>query len=532
MKRMKRLAALALTLCLLCGCGGSEQTQSEEAPEVVAGVSGGKPLTVRAAADDLFSLNFDPAAGTNPIRTDSAVNTQFWSLLYDSVFTLEEDFTTVTSRVVTDWTTDDYIWWVFRIDTGLRFSDGSPLTAGDIAYSINQAKQSAYYSGRLRCMYGCSALDEGSFAISTPQADSLLPAMLNIPIIKRGDAGETDPVGSGPYRLREDRAALVPNPEYSGGKVPLDIIRLRDYMDPGARISAFEDGEIDLVTNDPTGMYNLGYGSSETRYYDTTNLHFIGFNTRGNYFQSPQARRAVSYLIDREYMTEELMQGCGVPATLPVHPKCPLYDGEYASRFRYDPETAAALLREAGVEDLDDDGKPEILVTGIVVELNIRFIVNSDSSVKLAEARRLTEELNALGITTTLQELSWNDYTEALRKGEFDMYYGELRLGADWNLTSLFRVPDLNARNVSWGMNYGRVADRTLQELYAAFLAAPEEARYDACQAAVQAVCEGGYLIPICFERRQVLTRRGVVSGLRPTQYDIFSGFLDWTFHL
>ena len=486
---------------------------------------------MREASDHVFSLNFDPESGINPLRAESAANMQFWSLVYDSVFAVDEDFS-FSSEIVTDYRTDDYVWWVFDVDTTITFSDGTPLTAGDVAYSIQMAQRSDYYSARLSCIYGASALSDDSFAITAAQANSRLPAMLNIPVIKRGAYSEDDPLGTGPYMLGEDRGGLVTNPlSRHAGEMPLDVIYLKDRMKTDARIAAFEEAEIDIVTNDPTGMYNLGYGSTnETRYYDTTNMHFIGFNTRGNYFQSARTRGAVAYLLDRDYVADSLMNGCGVAAALPVHPRSELYDAAYAGSLAYDPETAAALFEEGGVGDLDDDGVLEILVTGIIVELNIKFIVNNDSSVKLSAARRLTEELNALGITTTLYELSWEDYMSALVSGDFDMYYGELRLGADWNLGSLFRIPGRADREQGvWYMNYARTTDETYAEKYAAYLGAPDEERYDAFQEAARYVLESGLILPICFERRAVLTHRGVVSGMHATQYDLFHRFSEWS---
>lgn len=534
--RSRLLAAFLAAVCLLGGCGAEPAADSDaetslpEEPTIAAADT----TTGRQAADAVFSLNFDSGAGTNPLRAQSSANLQFWSLLYDSVFVVEEDFT-VSSEIVTSYTTDDYIWWVFHIDTSVTFSDGSALTAADVAYSIQRAQQVEYYAGRLSCIYGVSALDGSSFAISTKYANTQLPLLLNIPIIQYGAYFEDDPIGTGPYMLNTARSALVQNPEYRhAGEQPLDTIYLRDYMDASDRITAFEDASIDIVTNDPTGMYNLGYGSgNETRFYDTTNLHYVGFNTSSLYFQNAAARRAVAWIIDRDYVVDTLMDGCGVTATLPVHPTSALYDSEYAETTGYDPEKCASAFAAAGVDDLDGDDALEMLVTGIVVELDIRFIVNNDSVVKVRAARRICEELNSLGITTTLYELSWNDYINALAAGNYDMYYGELRMSADWDISALFAVPGDDDRSEgNWGKNYARTTDSTYTELYRAFSAAPEEQRYDAFQAAVQYVTENAILLPICFERRQVLTHPGVVSGIRATQYDLFHHFLEWRINL
>ena len=488
----------------------------------------------------MFSLNYDPDAGLNPIKAESSTNMMFWSLLYDSVFELDEDFN-VSSEVVTGYTTSDNIWWVFNVDTSIPMTDGSTLTARDVAYSIQQAQQSAYYSSRLSVIYGVSAMSEDCFAITTKYADSLLPALLNIPIIKYGSAGEDVPAGSGPYRLSEsgDRLVLFQENRHAG-EMPLEEISLKSYMDAAEKISAFEDGRLDIVTNDPTGMYNLGYGSSnEIRYYPTSNLHYLGFNMSSPFFQSSLCRYAMQFAMDKNYVVE-LMNGCGVATSLPVLPSSPLYDESYADKFTYDLDKCASLFESANVKDHDSDGVLEFLVTGIVVEIDIDFIVNSNSTVKVQAARKLAEDLNAIGIKTTLRELSWSDYVDALEKGDFDMYYGEIRLTADWNLACLFEEYDQNVYKydnlgnkwVDVKKNYARCQDSSYAELYYAYLAAGEAERPAKFREACRYLMENGGIVPICFEKRQVLTHRGVVSGIAATQYDVFHKFEDWKIEL
>ena len=530
------LLILSLTL-LLTGCAGARNPDgAAETPEPVYDqVIPGTEVKERTPADRLFSLNYDPNASMNPIRAESSANMQFWSLLYDSVFTVDPDWT-VSSEVVTEWNSDDFIWWVFHIDTSICFSDGTNLSAADIAYSIQRAQQSEYYKNRLSIIYGISALSADTFAITTKYANSRFPSLLNIPIIKKGDYFEDRPLGTGPYMLSEEGDRLVLSPLHRhAGEMPLKVIYLRDCMDTSARIRAFEEAGIDLVVNDPTGMYNLGYGSSnETRYFDTSNLHFIGFNTESMFFLTAAARAAVGYAADRDYVVSTLMNDCGVTATLPVHPGSELYDEAYAKQFQFNPEKASLMFQNAGVSDYDNDGKLEMLITGIVVELNIRFIVNSDSTAKVLAARRICEQLNEIGITTTLYELTWADYLESLEKGEFDMYYGEIRMTPDWNLSELFRPRENRSKDTSFvGMNYARTRDTTYLALYERFLGEADDVkRYEEFQDISRYITEPAIILPICFERRELLTHRGVATGISATQYDVFHNFKDWTITL
>ncbi len=527
---------LALTL-LLTGCAGFRRSaaQPEEPEPFYNQIIPGTEVKERQPADRVFSLNYDPNASMNPIRAESSANMQFWSLLYDSVFTVNPDWT-VSSEVITDWQSDDFIWWVFHVDTAIPFSDGTTLTAADVAYSIQRAQQSSYYANRLDMIYGISALSADTFAITTKYANSQFPALLNIPIIKNGDYFEDRPLGTGPYMLSEEGDRLVRAPgNRHAAEMPLDTIWLRDCMDTSNRIRAFEEAAIDLVVNDPTGMYNLGYGSSnETRYFDTSNMHYIGFNTRSMFFLTAAARCAVGFAADRSAIVSSLMNGCGVVTTLPVHPGSPYYDESYARGFAFDPEKAALMFENAGVSDYDQDGKLEMLVTGIVVELNIRFIVNSDSTAKVLAARKICEQLNDLGITTTLYELTWADYIDCLEKGEFDMYYGEIRLTPDWNLSALFLPRENRSKDVTFqGMNYALTRDYGYVNLYEKYLAeADESARREDFQSINRYITETGIILPICFERRELLTHRGVATGISATQYDVFHNFNEWTINL
>jgi len=184
-KGIAKTISFLLAALLLTGCAG----KGSETPTVTAPpeeetsdllINGQAPI-VRQSVDHVFSLNYDPDAPLNPIRAESSANMQFWSLLYDSVFTLDEDFN-VSSEIVREIRTEDYQWWVFDLNTDICFSDGTPLTAQDVAYSIQRAQQTSYYRERLSIIYGVSAMGTDCFAVSTYYADSQLPALLNIPI--------------------------------------------------------------------------------------------------------------------------------------------------------------------------------------------------------------------------------------------------------------------------------------------------------------------------------------------------------------
>ena len=122
----KRLPALLLAmLMLLSACGKKDDENEGEEEEYFVG---DQVVQQTSAEDNVFSLNFDTDGGLNPLNAASSNNMLFWSLMYDSVYVVENDFS-VTSEIVKEYETSDYEWWVFDIYDNITFHDGTPLTA-------------------------------------------------------------------------------------------------------------------------------------------------------------------------------------------------------------------------------------------------------------------------------------------------------------------------------------------------------------------------------------------------------------------
>ena len=217
-----------------------------------------------------------------------------------------------------------------------------------------------------------------------------------------------------------------------------------------------------------------------------------------------------------------------MPAALPIHPNNSLYPQELAQSLSYAPEKFSAALDSLGMVDADGDGKLDLFsgVSALAQELD--FIVCSDSASKVSAARRIVNEMTKAGLAVTLRELSYEDYMQALKDGDFDIYYAEIKLRPDWNISAIFRA-DWSAED---SLNFSRASDQMLLSSYAQLLAAPPDGQ----AAAVDALC--GYLAQtapitvVCFEKSEVLYHRGVISGMEPTQDNTFNGMETWVIDL
>ena len=517
----KRLTALFLALmCLLSlsACGG----ESPDDPNYIQGHSAGKELSQTPAADDVFSLNTSSEDSFHPMKTTNAFNQLVCDLVYENMIEVDNSYE-AQPNVITSWSSSDGgVHWKFTVDTGRRFHDGTQMTAADVAYSLNVAVNSDRFARRLNCVIGCSPDDNKVFSVTLSKANLLLPQLMAIPVIKSDTNKEEYPTGTGPYTFSKDHRSLLKFDLYPGSSsLPLDVIYLKEYTGVNGIISAFEDSLIDVVTNDPSAPTNLGYGSSnEKRGFNTTNMHYIGFNMKSPVFAYQAMRYAMNFAFDRAALVDQFA-GYAVKANLPVNPVCAWYDEAYAKQFEYDLRQTQLVFSNTGLFDYDGDGYLEMKVGNEIQEINIDFVICSASIIKSNCAARFVSDMASLGLKVNVRELSWKDYTEALALGQYDMYYAEVRLTPDFDLTMLTLE---NAR-----MNYGGIKDEFLVDVINRYLASDgADARKAACSDMCAQILNMGYFIPLCFEKHQIITHRGVIEGIKANENNPMYNFGSW----
>ena len=265
------------------------------------GVLPGEELGVSDAADEIFSLNYNSSASLDPYATNDTNNLLISQLVFDNIFELDDEYN-LSSRVITSYSTENGSYWTFTVDTSIKMHDGSNLTASDVSYSIQRAKNTSRYSGRFTYTYGVSATSDDTFVVNLGKADRLFPYLLNIPIVKNGSAGSDRPIGSGPYMYVEGEDYVEAFNGYASYQtLPVDKIYFKEYSGAVDIITAFEDSYLDLIVNDPSGSANYGYGgNTEKRYYTTTNMHYLGFNMEAEFVNNSQFRYVLQMAVNRD----------------------------------------------------------------------------------------------------------------------------------------------------------------------------------------------------------------------------------------
>ena len=519
--RPKKLAALTCAAVMtfsLCACGGGGKDDYDD----IQGHSAGQELKQTTAADDIFTLNYNSNYSLNPLSATNTSNLVVCNLIYENMIEVDNNFEAI-PNVISSWTSEDGKLWTFTVAKDRCFHDGAQLTAYDVAYSLRCAMNAARFRGRLYYVSGVSVNDAESFNVTLSKVNTQFPKLLTIPIIKDGSFESEKPQGSGPYALSRNHKTLQAYKRYrSYSTLPLKTIYLEEYTTVDETISAFEDSLIDIVMNDPTAPTNLGYGSTnEIRGYNTTNLNYVGFNLYGQIFSNDFMRAAVSLAFDRDTIVSEQLGGYGLATTQIISPASQYYSNAVNNQNKYSIEKVQRILNNAGLKDYDEDGFLELQTSETTyLDMDIGFAVCNTSSVKVNVARKFASDMEDLGIKVNVYEMDWKTYEETIKAGNFDMYFGEVRLNSDFDPSRLLCADGK--------LNYGNIADSRLEGLISDYLTANDDDRFGAAENMSAYICNKAFIAPLFYEKHQMITHRGLIEGIQVTENNPLYNFQNW----
>lgn len=526
----KRALLIVLSLFVLLTACSSNQSSADDLQSQITQNSYTPPeqteyepaSVIQKGSDSIFSINYHSSEPVNPYLLETHSNKIVSDLMYEGLFSVSPSFQA--ENVLCESYTGDGVNFSFNIRKGVKFHDGEELTAQDVVYSISLAQASSLYSSRLSNIISAVAENRYVLSITLASANTSLPLLLDIPVLREGSGDENIPAGTGAYFISssgENTFLRAFDSHRSRSSLPLERIYLKEYE--GLELtSAFETGYIDLVLSDPAGIAYYDYGGdNEAWHYSTSSMQYIGFNTNSGFFSRSWARRSAALLIERSYIVSDIMLGSAFESSIPVSPASVLFSESAEELTQYSPQAASLLLMENGAADYNGDGWLEYLSGDVPVSFTIDFIVSSENMNKLDAARHIAHALRSAGLNVNLRELPWEDYVNALKSGDFDMYYAEALLTADFNLSELLIY--------GGSLNFGGASSQDCAQLISDYLASGENERFDAMQNLCEYLADYCPISPILFRRESVLTRRGAVSGAVPTQYNAFHGITDWT---
>lgn len=336
-------AALLSVPGLLSACGGDDKASVRTGP-------------LRVAAPGAGSDNLDPLRGTEPL--DFLVALQ----LFDELARLDGDKVELALAESIE-PNADATEWTIRVRDGVRFHDGTPLTARDVAYSLRllgdpERNQGATLFSDLD-LSKLKVVDDRTLRLPLKRArgdlvDGILA--LTSTVFPAGLSDFSNAVGSGPFKLVSFRPGtpveLARNADYWDGAPQIRELEIRAISDPVARLNAVKGGQIDYAIGiTPTGAKSAQRGRNlqvvRSGARNSSALMFVMNETRPP-FDDPRVRLAFRLAIDRQALVDSVLLGEGEIGNDIPGKGLLGYAGDLPQRTR-DVDRARNLLAAAGV---------------------------------------------------------------------------------------------------------------------------------------------------------------------------------------
>ena len=412
-------AALGLgAVAGLTGCAG-EGSQASAA----AGSAGATPDAKHQVTIAMGTGN-EPAAGFDPCVDWGCGEHVHEPLIQSTLVTTDKDMAFKNDLAVSYECSADNLVWTFEIRDDVKFSDGEPLTARDVAFTLNTIRESAQAQADLSMVKEAVATSDTVVEIHlTKPYNALLYTLAVVGIVPEyayGDGYGEHPIGSGRYLLKQwDKGQQVifdANPSYYGEMPNIERVTVV-FMEEDAALAAVRAGQVDVAYTSATfaDQKVSGYGLEAYKSVDSRGISMpvnaaggtkveegdMAFDTGNDITCNVEVRRAINLAVDRKAMIEHVLNGYGTAAYS-------IGDGmPWASpdmKVARDVKTARKLLEDAGWVKGEDgvyarDGK----------RASLTLYYSAGDSVRQAMSNEFADQMAELGIEVTPKGAAWDD---------------------------------------------------------------------------------------------------------------------------
>jgi peptide/nickel transport system substrate-binding protein len=411
----------------------------------------------------VFLIESSPASLDPRIGTD-AQSEHIDELLFDGLVARDASFH-FTPALAERWEQPDPLTLVFHLRGGVHFCDGRPLTARDVAWTVNSIRSGAVLSPKAASYASVDSVatpDAQTVVFHLKQADNFLLTNLStgaFGVVPEGSGREfwRHPVGTGSFRFvsqQIDQNVVVERNPLSWSVVP-KIERVRFSVVPDAITESLEleKGSGDVAVN-ALPMDSLSALSLRPNLaiedVPGTQIQYLGFNLRDPLLKDARVRQAIACAIDRTLIIKTLLRGHAQPAESLLPTNHWAWNGDVA-RYDFDPARAARLLDAAGQ------------LPGVN---GVRFHLAMKTSTDLgtrALAAVLQQQLGAVGIALDLRSYEYATFYSDVTHGAFQIY--SLKWIGGNEQPEIFNYAFSTARFTPNGANRGHYSNPQLDAL-------------------------------------------------------------------
>jgi peptide/nickel transport system substrate-binding protein len=348
---------------------------------------------------------------------------------------------------------EDQLTYTFHLKDDLKFSDGSPLTADDVAFTLTLLHDptysgatdisqtaikggQAYKEGKATSIEGIQVIDPKKITITTEKVNAQTLSLIGGEVISKAYYGKEykqgnleylkelygKPMGAGAYKLDKyipgQEVRFVANENYFEGKPKIEHF-IYKITKGDTKLQQFQAGEVDydgFTTNAETIEQLKELGFANVNVYTGSSYGYIKMNYKKSYFKDKRVRQAFIYGLERQKVIDTYFQGYASLVNVPITPVSWAYTEEGINKYEYNLEKAKKLLDEAGWKAGSDgirekDGQ----------KLKVSYFASSASKINDVMIPVMKEDYKKIGVDFNPEYMDFNTMISKVIKGDYDL---------------------------------------------------------------------------------------------------------------
>ncbi len=402
-KRSLALILAAVMLLTLTACGGGGNKPTSPAPSTGA--------DARKAANEInVGIAQDLSSSLSPYQLATAGTREVMFNVFEGLYKADAtgDFKPALATGYT--VSDDGLTYTFTLREGVKFHNGAVMTAQDVIYSYRTCASDSVDSSIKKILENVTDIkeDAGKVVMTLAQPNSDFLAYVGSVYISPAAYTDQDtkPVGTGPFsfvsRTVQDNVVLSRFEDYWGEKAKLSRITFKIFENATALVTALDAGAVDMVAHMSISQVK-GLSKDYQVLEGSMNLvQALYLNNNVKPLNDIRVRRALCYAVDVDKMLELTAEGHGHKLGTSIYPAFKKYfDESLVNAYPHDEAKARELLAEAGYPNGFD----------------LTILAPSNYTPHVDTAMVIAEQLKAVGINATVQEIEWNSWLTDVYQG-------------------------------------------------------------------------------------------------------------------
>lgn len=500
----------------------------------------------------------------NPINnTDQSVG-YVMDLVYDSLFTIDSNYNAVPQLVESYSILGDGKSMEVKLKDA-KWHNGNPITSSDVAFTVNSinSSQTSPYKALIGNISDISVIDSKNFRINFKSPNAFSIDTLIFPIVSKDalsglsskdlDEYKNNMVGSGPYKIskydQRSNMILTLNEDYfdkdkiKGVKKEINVMMVPDAE---AQVSMTLALSSDITKVGLSDLSQFQKNQFKITNYEGRGYEYIVFNYNKPIMKDLNFRKAIAHAINRKQIVDEGYLGKVAMVNFPLHSKSKYYD-ESIKALDYNMDKAKKYLTKIDIDKINNsatnnetkkeessekqdkkqqkieetketketkeekDAKNKNNIKDEIKRLDLKILVNKENSERVKAAYVIKENLNEIGIKSTISELEGTALSEALDKKDYDLAL------IGWEMSPIPDATDI--------INYSGYSDEKLTGYLNSLKNSTKVSNTKDIYKSIQKYTRDNVpFISIGISDDYLVTNKRIEGDLKPNDFDIYEG--------